>query len=439
MNWLCDQNSFLAWESRSRDTIEVKRCYVDVAGGDLIAGILLSQIIYWHLPDHSGQPRLRIERDGYKWLAKKRDDWWKECRITPRQFDLATKLLQSKSLIKTATYKFGNSPIKHIRIDWENFLNELQLVVQNPPLSPERNKTALNRSDQNGNLAKCQNPTLQNGELELPKMSNLKLTFCQNDLIDTEITSKIPSEITTHTTSTSDSETEKQQPYREEESVKKVEILQVEIPKEKEHGQESNFSLLKKSKSSSQIDKPSRRHNTAASFDKSEQSNIARQQDPFLNNRTFIPAKGTYKSSSTDPWMLSANIPNEEFAQWLFDKRYKHLSGKMISDAKAEIRNNFERAADLWKEYLAEKSPQKLENPDDNSLVGYYYNRADCWHKSTFCELLDRVEVVGANRAIAEFSNRYDQQDTGATQKWLSWLESNHPKMYAHLYHQQAA
>ncbi|WP_341532163.1 hypothetical protein WKK05_40080 (plasmid) [Nostoc sp. UHCC 0302] len=40
MNWLCDQNSFLSWESRSRDTIEVKRCYVDVAGGDLIAGIL---------------------------------------------------------------------------------------------------------------------------------------------------------------------------------------------------------------------------------------------------------------------------------------------------------------------------------------------------------------------------------------------------------------
>jgi hypothetical protein len=196
MNWLSDQNSFLAWEVHSRDTIEVKRCYVDVTGGDLIAGILLSQIIYWHLPDHEGQPRLRIERDGYKWLAKKRDDWWKECRITPRQFDLATKLLQSKNLIKTATYKFGNSPIKHIRIDWENFLNELQLVVQNPPLSPERIKTTLTRSDQNRNLPKCQNPNLQNDELELTKMSNLKLPFCQNDLIDTEITTKITSEIT---------------------------------------------------------------------------------------------------------------------------------------------------------------------------------------------------------------------------------------------------
>ncbi len=41
-NCFKNQASFLAWESRSRDTIEVKRCYVDVAGGDLIAGILLT-------------------------------------------------------------------------------------------------------------------------------------------------------------------------------------------------------------------------------------------------------------------------------------------------------------------------------------------------------------------------------------------------------------
>ena len=44
-NCLKNQASFLTWEVRSRDTLEVKRCYVDVAGGDLIAGILLSQII----------------------------------------------------------------------------------------------------------------------------------------------------------------------------------------------------------------------------------------------------------------------------------------------------------------------------------------------------------------------------------------------------------
>lgn len=38
-------NQFLLWEVRSRDSIKVKRCYIDVAQ-DLEAGVLLSQIIY---------------------------------------------------------------------------------------------------------------------------------------------------------------------------------------------------------------------------------------------------------------------------------------------------------------------------------------------------------------------------------------------------------
>lgn len=47
-------NNFLLWEMRSRDCIKVKRCYIDVAQ-DLEAGVLLSQIIYWHLPDKEGE------------------------------------------------------------------------------------------------------------------------------------------------------------------------------------------------------------------------------------------------------------------------------------------------------------------------------------------------------------------------------------------------
>jgi len=42
-------NEFLSWELTTRDTIDFKKIYVDIAG-DLIAGLLLSQIIYWHLP-----------------------------------------------------------------------------------------------------------------------------------------------------------------------------------------------------------------------------------------------------------------------------------------------------------------------------------------------------------------------------------------------------
>lgn len=177
----------------------------------------------------------------------------------------------------------------------------------------------------------------------------------------------------------------------------------------------------------------------AESFDFIEQSNQGSRQDPFLNNRTFIPAKGTYKSSSTDPWMETANMPNVEFAQWLFDKRYKQIPGKMISDAKAEIRNNFERASDLWQEFQTEKSTKQPDSElESSSPKGYYSNRSTDWHKATFSELLDRADEVGISIATANFSTRYDQQHTGATAGWLNWLQTNYPQIYAHL-HQQVA
>ena len=40
---------FLKWEETDYDSIKVKRIYIDIAE-DLVAGLLLSQIIYWHLP-----------------------------------------------------------------------------------------------------------------------------------------------------------------------------------------------------------------------------------------------------------------------------------------------------------------------------------------------------------------------------------------------------
>jgi hypothetical protein len=139
------RQEFLAWEQASYDTIDVKRCYVDLAQGDLIAGILLSQIIYWHLPTKIGTDKLMIERDGEKWLAKKRADWWEECRITPKQYDRAVAILEGIGVIEIKTWRFGGSPTKHIRVCWEAFLRDLALItmrVQGGKMDiPQRGKT----------------------------------------------------------------------------------------------------------------------------------------------------------------------------------------------------------------------------------------------------------------------------------------------------------
>ena len=64
-----DFDHFLLWEHASRDAIMVKRVYIDMAG-DVIAGLMLSQIVYWHLPNDEGKTRLRVEVDGIPLAGK---------------------------------------------------------------------------------------------------------------------------------------------------------------------------------------------------------------------------------------------------------------------------------------------------------------------------------------------------------------------------------
>lgn len=124
-------NQFLMWEMRSRDCIEVKRCYIDVAK-DLESGVLLSQIVYWHLPDSLGKQKLTVYRDGYWWLAKGRSNWWAECRLTPKQFDRAIRQLEQQQLVCTQVYKWQGQNTKHIRIDWTGLLQALSMLDTSP-------------------------------------------------------------------------------------------------------------------------------------------------------------------------------------------------------------------------------------------------------------------------------------------------------------------
>jgi hypothetical protein len=115
---------FIRWEKMSRDTIDVKRIYIDIAGS-LTGGVLLSQIIYWHLPDDKGNPKLTVEQEGHLWFVKKQDDWWDECRITMEEYKLAIKVLVSKGLIIKRIFKFDGNPTSHLRVNWEKVIESI--------------------------------------------------------------------------------------------------------------------------------------------------------------------------------------------------------------------------------------------------------------------------------------------------------------------------
>lgn len=116
---------FLQWEAASRDCIKVKRCYVDLTG-DLTSAILLSQIIYWFLPDKKGEQRTTIIRDGRRWIAKRHDDWWGDCRIPSRTVKRHLAELEAKHLITTAVWRFDGDPVTHISVNFDNLVTALE-------------------------------------------------------------------------------------------------------------------------------------------------------------------------------------------------------------------------------------------------------------------------------------------------------------------------
>jgi len=115
--------NFLAREQAENDGFYTKKMYIDIANGDLLAGILLSQIVYWYLPSKdSTATKLRVVKDGELWLAKGRDDWWEECRITAYQFDRAIKVLCDIGIVEKKIFKFNGNPMIHVRIVPDKFL-----------------------------------------------------------------------------------------------------------------------------------------------------------------------------------------------------------------------------------------------------------------------------------------------------------------------------
>lgn len=125
-----DKMKFIYWEMASHDTIDFKKVYVDMAD-DLIAGLLLSQIVYWHLPSkETGQPKMKVEKEGELWIAKGREDWHEEIRITCRQYDRAIKILENKDLVIVKTFKFDGNPMKHVRLNWNHFLAFLEFQLE---------------------------------------------------------------------------------------------------------------------------------------------------------------------------------------------------------------------------------------------------------------------------------------------------------------------
>lgn len=137
---------FLRWESASEDSVLLRRIYCDVAG-DLPGGLLLSQLIYWFLLGQNGQPRVRVFKRGRFWVAKRRQDWYAECRISSRQFDRAVRKLKKQGVVTTLLAKFRGTPVLHLSANWDVLIAQIAtLESKNIEISRSEKSSEPNES-----------------------------------------------------------------------------------------------------------------------------------------------------------------------------------------------------------------------------------------------------------------------------------------------------
>jgi hypothetical protein len=176
MNQLSQQQRTLADAALANKLNVIYHAYVDIAG-DLIAGALLGQILYWFGAGKDGKSRARIVKDGFLWIAKTRADWWEEIRISPKQYDRAAKILKEKGFIEIRTFKFYGNPTTHIRIIPEaiNAAIDAWKVEQVKTILPDGEEPAAPGFSPLGNneLPETENPLLPDGEQrDYPKGNN---------------------------------------------------------------------------------------------------------------------------------------------------------------------------------------------------------------------------------------------------------------------------
>lgn len=114
-------------EKKNR-TVAFTGRYVDLVGGNHKAALLLSQIIYWFLPDANGQPKLHVKRNGKYWLCKHRNGWWDDLRINKDQYDDLVRILERLGFVERRVILFSNKTTSAISLNVKYLFKKIQEI-----------------------------------------------------------------------------------------------------------------------------------------------------------------------------------------------------------------------------------------------------------------------------------------------------------------------
>ncbi len=116
-----------SWE----DSIGIDRISLEITK-DLSSAAVLSRLRYWFGPSKkNGQCRASVRKDGKIWVARKDEEWWEECGVTPKQIRRIKVDLKTLGIVETAVFKFNNQTQVHWHLDIEKYVILFNEVLRN--------------------------------------------------------------------------------------------------------------------------------------------------------------------------------------------------------------------------------------------------------------------------------------------------------------------
>jgi len=143
--------NILHWiKGLNEDAIVIRRAFIDVCKGDIIAGLILSQVLYYHLLDKTGKTRLRVIKKGKFWLAKQYTDWWEECRIKATLARNKINELVEDGILEKRIFKFNGMATVHLRVNCEVLESRIKTRTGKTSSNTTEAKPADMQNDANG-------------------------------------------------------------------------------------------------------------------------------------------------------------------------------------------------------------------------------------------------------------------------------------------------
>ena len=154
---------------------------VTILEGDVVAALVLSQILYWYSPSQKTlKSKLKVRKhltEPVYWIAKSAKEWSEELGISPKQAVRAIQTLVARGLVVTEVHRFNGSPTVHCRLEVLKGTNttikdsdlfclfeSFHLPLRAKPLAPEGKFLTINTAETTAAITTQIENDLQKGD-----------------------------------------------------------------------------------------------------------------------------------------------------------------------------------------------------------------------------------------------------------------------------------